>query len=67
MPVLTIRLTDAELEAADRAAERRNLSRSEFARRALTAAAAPQSKTASIRGALKGKVTYKQAMKLLRG
>lgn len=67
MPILTIRLTDDELSAADRAAERHKLSRSEFARRALTAAAMPQSKTASIRGALKGKFTYKQAMKILRG
>jgi len=67
MPILTIRLTAEELSAADRAAARHNLSRSEFARRALTAAVSPQSKTASIRGALKGKFTYKQAMKLLRG
>ncbi|MEP6662979.1 MAG: hypothetical protein ABJC04_04870 [Verrucomicrobiota bacterium] len=67
MPILTIRLSEEELSATDRTAARHHLSRSEFARRALTAAVSPQSKTMSIRGALKGKFTYKQAMKLVRG
>ena len=67
MPILTLRLQEAELEAIDHAAERAHLNRSEFAKRALKAAATPEKKTASIRGALKGRFTYKQAMKLLRG
>lgn len=67
MPVLTLRMSDEEMAAADEAAGRQHLCRSEFARRAILAAIAPEKKTANIRGALKGKYTYKQAMKLLRG
>ena len=60
-------MTEQEIEAAEKAAKRYHLSRSEFARRAINAAAEPLSKTASIRGALRGKITYQEAMKLLRG
>jgi|GEM_PF-3228872 len=66
MPIFAIRLSDEELAAAERAAARQQLTRSEFARHALTAAAAPAKKP-TLRGALKGRYTYQQAMKLLRG
>ena len=66
MPVLTIHLSNEELAAAEHAAAQQQLTRSEFARHALTAAATPAKKP-SLRGALKGRYTYQQAMKLLRG
>ena len=66
MPVLTIRLNDEEMAAAERAAAQHQLTRSEFARQALTVASMPAKKP-SLRGALKGRYTYQQAMKLLRG
>jgi hypothetical protein len=68
MPILTIRMSEDEIAAAERAARRHNLSRSEFARRAITAAAEPGQKTSKAFpfGAWKGRTTYKQAMKLLR-
>ncbi len=67
MPMLTIRMSQEEIDAADRAAGRHQMSRSEFARRASTVAAEAEKKTASLRGALRGKFTYRQAMRLLRG
>jgi hypothetical protein len=67
MPVLTIRMTEEEMTATEQAAQRQRMSKSEFARRAITAAADAERKTASLRGALKGKYTYKQAMKFIRG
>jgi hypothetical protein len=69
MPILTIRLSEEELAATEQAARLHHLNKSEFARRAITAAAAP-AKAKDQRyplGVLKGKVSYKQAMKLLRG
>jgi hypothetical protein len=67
MPILTIRMSDEEMEAASKAAERHHLNKSEFARRAINSACSSTSKTSSLRGALKGKYTYAQAMKMLRG
>jgi hypothetical protein len=64
MPTLTIPLSEAELAAAERAAAQHHLTRNEFARQALSAAS---EKKRAFRGALKGRYTYKQAMKLLRG
>jgi hypothetical protein len=67
MPILTVRMSKEEIAAAASAAARLQMTRSEFARRAITSASAAETKTASARGALRGKYTYKQAMKLLRG
>jgi len=66
MPIVTIRMTEEEIEATDRAADRAQMTRSEFARRAVSAAAA-EKKTGAVRGLLKGKYSYAQAMKLVRG
>lgn len=67
MPVLTLRLSDAEMQAADTAADKQSLNRSDFARRAIRAASEPEARTSRARGALKGRFTYRQAMQLLRG
>jgi uncharacterized protein (DUF1778 family) len=63
MPIMTTRMTEEEIEAIDRAAERARMTRSEFVRRSVSAAV---EKIDSVRG-LKGKFSYKQAMKLVRG
>ncbi|MHC1769735.1 MAG: hypothetical protein AB9869_36555 [Verrucomicrobiia bacterium] len=67
MPILTVRMSEEEIAAAGRAAERQKMSRSEFARRAVNAAAVAETKTGAIRGLLKSKYSYKQAMNLVRG
>lgn len=67
MPVLTIRISEQELTETECAARRHKLTKSEFARRAIATAAEAENKTASVRGAWKGRVGYKQAMKMLRG
>jgi hypothetical protein len=69
MPALTIRMSTEEIAAMDRAAARHNLSRYEFARRAITAAAEPDEKTSEEfpYGVWKGRTTYKEVMQLLRG
>jgi homoserine kinase len=67
MPILTIRMSEEEIAAAGRAAERQQMSRSEFARRAVNAAAGVERKTSAARGMLKNQYSYKQAMKLVRG
>jgi hypothetical protein len=66
MPTLTLRMTDAEMTAADDAAGRQKTSRSDFARRAIVSAAKPE-KPSSVFGAWKGRVSYRKAMKQLRG
>jgi len=71
MPILTIRLSEDELAATNQAAKQHHLNKSEFARRAITAAAAPAKAKAKAKdyplGAWKGRTTYQKAMKLLRG
>ena len=66
MPTLTLKMTNEEMTAADRAAERQKTSRSDFARWAIVTAAQP-GKSVSAFGAWKGRVTYRKAMKALRG
>ncbi|MBN8246030.1 MAG: hypothetical protein J0L84_01155 [Verrucomicrobia bacterium] len=66
MPTLTLTMTDEEMTAANRAAERQKTSRSDFARRAIVAAAQPRS-SGSAFGAWKGRITYRKAMRALRG
>jgi uncharacterized protein (DUF1778 family) len=68
MPILTIRMTEQEMNAVKQAARRHGNVTSEFSRNAiLTAArpASPRQKRFPL-GEWRGRVTYKQAMKLLR-
>ena len=67
MPVLTIRISEQELSDTECAARRHKLTKSEFARRAITTAAEAENKATSVRGAWKGRISYKNAMKMLRG
>lgn len=69
MPILTIRMSDKEMAATERAAKRHKMRKSEFARKAIAVAAETGAKTSEAfpYGAWKGRTTYSQAMKALRG
>ena len=69
MPVLTIRMSDTELKTVKRAARSHGRATSEFSRNAILTAAQPaedKSKDYPL-GAWRGRVSYKKAIKFLRG
>jgi hypothetical protein len=68
MPILTIRVNEQELRIIKQAARQHGRKTSEFSRNVLLSASRPAEpeKNEFPIGVLKGKTTYKQAMKLLR-
>jgi hypothetical protein len=69
MPILTIRLNDSELKKIQKAARKHGRNTSEFSRNVLLSASSPSEPEENEFpiGVLKGKTTYQEAMKLLRG